>query len=93
MLEEIRKAGVVVEEIVLAPFSMDDIHQLVVDSLHCELHRAEPLAQLIYAKTGGNPFFAIQFLTELAEEGLLAFDSVAAAWTWDLPRITCQGIY
>jgi PAS domain S-box-containing protein len=91
MLEEIRMAGVVVEEIILAPFSMDDIHQLVVDSLHCELHRAEPLAQLIYAKTGGNPFFAIQFLTELAEEGLLAFDSVAAAWTWDLPRIRAKG--
>ena len=30
-------------------------------------------------KTGGNPFFAIQFLTALDEEGLLAFDPDSAA--------------
>jgi len=36
---------------------------------------------------GGNPFFAIQFLMALAEQGLLAFDPRAAMWTWDLLRI------
>ena len=41
-------------------------------------------------KTGGNPFFAIQFLTALAEEGLLAFDPVAPAWTWDVARIRAK---
>ena len=34
------------------------------------------LAELVQEKTGGNPFFAIQFFTALAEEGLLAFDPV-----------------
>ena len=45
----------------------------------------------MYEKTGGNPFFAIQFLAMLAEEGLLAFDPEAAAWTWDLARIRDKG--
>ena len=53
--------------------------------------RARPLAQLVHEKTGGNPFFAIQFLTALAEEGLLVFDPGAAAWTWDLARIRAKG--
>ena len=53
--------------------------------------RARPLAQLVHEKTGGNPFFAIQFLTALAEEGLLAFDADAAAWIWDLARIRAKG--
>src|SRR4029077_6828135 len=62
-LEKIRRAGAAVEEIVLTPLSIDDIDQLVMDSLHCEPHRARPLAQLMHEKTAGNPFFAIQFFT------------------------------
>ena len=46
----------------------------VADALHTEPERARPLAELVYEKTGGNPFFAIQFITALADEGLLAFD-------------------
>ena len=66
-----------VQEIVLAPLGLDDVGRLVADALHCEPERARPLAQLVHEKTGGNPFFAIQFFTALAEEGLLAFDPVA----------------
>ena len=38
-----------------------------------------PLAQLVHEKTAGNPFFAIQFISALAEEGLLTFDHDARA--------------
>jgi PAS domain S-box-containing protein len=89
-LEAIRKAGARVEEIVLAPLGLDDVDQLVADGLHCELERAYPLAQLIQEKTGGNPFFAIQFLTALADEGLLEFDPVMQAWQWAMNRIQAR---
>ena len=52
--------------------------------------RSRPLARLVHEKTAGNPFFAIQFLTALAEEGLLAFDRDAASWKWDLERIRAK---
>ena len=52
--------------------------QLLVDSLHCESERADPLAHLIHEKTTGNPFFAIQFISTLAEEGLLALSMAKA---------------
>ena len=78
-------------EIVLAPLGLDDVGRLAASALHCDLERARPLTQLIYEKTGGNPFFAIQFLTELAEEGLLAFDPVAQAWRWEIDRIHAKG--
>ncbi len=89
-LEAIREAGVRVQEIVLAPLGLDDVGRLVADALHCEPERARPLAQLVQEKTGGNPFFAIQFFTALAEEGLLAFDPVAPAWRWDMDRIRAK---
>ena len=45
----------------------------------------------MHEKTGGNPFFAIQFFMALADEGLLVFDHRAAAWTWDLESIHAKG--
>ncbi len=77
-LEAIREAGGRVQEIMLAPLGLDDVGRLVADTLRCGPERARPLAQLVQGKTGGNPFFAIQFLTTLAEEELLAFDRAAA---------------
>ena len=90
-LEAIRKAGANVQEIVLAPFTRNDLSQLIADALHCKTERARPLAQLVHEKTRGNPFFAIHFVTTLAEEGLLMFNAGAAAWSWDLTRIRAKG--
>jgi PAS domain S-box-containing protein len=86
-LETIRGAGARVQEIVLAPLGRNDVSRLIADALHCEPERARPLVQLVHEKTSGNPFFAIQFLTALAEEGLLALDPVTQAWQWDIDRI------
>src|SRR5258705_7098532 len=86
-LEAIRTAGAPVHEVSLAPLNRDDVARLVTDALHCAPRRALPLAQLVHEKTGGNPFFAIQFFTGLADDGLLAFDPVAPAWQWDIGRI------
>src|SRR5260370_24058217 len=89
-LDAIRKAGARVQEIMLAPLDLADVGQLVADAMHCEPEPARPLAQLVQEKTGGNPFFAIQFFTALAEEGLLAFDPVMRAWQWDMNRIRAK---
>ena len=50
-----------------------------------------PLAELIHEKTTGNPFFAIQFISTLADEGLLTFDYGEGRWVWDLRRIHAKG--
>jgi PAS domain S-box-containing protein len=89
-LEAIRNAGARVEEIVLTPLGLDDIGRLAADALHCEPERARSLAQLVHEKTSGNPFFAIQFLMALNEDGLLVFDPVAPAWRWNMDRIRAR---
>src|SRR6202521_3461059 len=89
-LGAIRKAGARVQQIVLAPLGLDDIGQLVADAMHCEPERVRHLAQLVQEKTGGNPFFAVQFFTALAEEGLLSFDPVTRAWQWNMDRIRAK---
>jgi predicted ATPase len=90
-LAKIRGAGGRVGEIVLAPLRPDDVARLLADALRTELECVRPLADLVFEKTAGNPFFTIQFILALAEEALLAFVPGMAAWTWDLPRIRAKG--
>jgi serine/threonine protein kinase len=89
--EAIRHAGARVQEMVLAPLTQDDLERLLADALHCDPARATPLAQLVHAKTAGNPFFLIQFLHTLADERLLMFDHEQARWAWDPERIHAKG--
>jgi PAS domain S-box-containing protein len=89
-LDAVRKAGARIQEVVLTPLEVDDVGRLLADSLHCNRNSALPLAQLVHERTGGNPFFAIQFLAGLAEEGLLAFDANTSAWISDLARIRAK---
>jgi PAS domain S-box-containing protein len=90
-LDAIRQAGGALQGIVLTPLSREDLGHLLADSLHCEPERAAPLSQLIHEKTSGNPFFAIQFISMLADEALLAFDYGEGRWSWDLNRIHAKG--
>jgi PAS domain S-box-containing protein len=91
MLATIREAGASMREIRLAPLLPGDVERLLADALHTEREHARSLGDLVFEKTGGNPFFTIQFLSALAEEALLTFDPGTATWTWDLPRIRAKG--
>ncbi|MEZ2240866.1 AAA family ATPase [Microcoleus sp.] len=73
-VDEIIKSGAVVNTINLQPLSLADMNQLVADTLICNLSLAQPLTELVYQKTKGNPFFSTQFLKALHEEGQITFD-------------------
>ncbi len=90
-LDAIRQAGAQVQEIRLAPLTRDDLRQMFMDALCCRSERTTPLAQLVHEKTGGNPFFALQFISALAEEGLLRFDHELACWRWEIDRLHATG--
>ncbi len=89
-LDAIKTAGGKVAEIALAPLKPEHLGYVIADALRCEAQRAAPLAQLTHTKTGGNPFFTIQFLSSLAEDGLLGFDYRAAGWVWNIDRIRAR---
>ena len=90
-LGAMRQAGSTLHDIVLAPLGREDLGELLADSLRCEPRHVAPLAQLIHEKTSGNPFFAIQFISTLADECLFTFDYAAARWSWDLKQIHAKG--
>ncbi|HEY9239544.1 MAG TPA: AAA family ATPase, partial [Burkholderiaceae bacterium] len=79
--------GAPISEIALRPLDVEDIGWLVADTLRTDTHRVAALARRVHERTGGNPFFAGQFITELADEHLLLYDAPTAGWTWDIARI------
>jgi PAS domain S-box-containing protein len=86
-LEAMRGDGAPVSAIALRPLDLADIGWLVADTLRTDTHRVVALAQRVHERTGGNPFFTGQFITELADEQLLLYDASTARWTWDTARI------
>ena len=91
-LDDIKKTKALIHTLTLSPLSMTDLNQLICDTLHCDSTRAQPLADLVQAKTGGNPFFVTEFLKTLSTEQLFTFDYDQGQWQWNLEAIKAQQI-
>ncbi|WP_437708496.1 AAA family ATPase [Sorangium sp. So ce448] len=90
-LAEVQKRGATVGDIVLEPLSAAHVGALVAEAVHAAEAEVEPLSQLVHEKTGGNPFFVLQFLITLHNEGLITFDADEGAWRWDIAAIRDKG--
>ncbi|MEG4212345.1 AAA family ATPase [Microcoleus sp. S13_B4] len=86
-VNEIIKSGAVVNTINLQPLSLADMNQLVADTLICNLSLAQPLTELVYQKTQGNPFFSTQFLKALYEDGQIIFNWDVGYWQCDIAQV------
>ncbi|HLO89506.1 MAG TPA: AAA family ATPase [Nostocaceae cyanobacterium] len=86
-LEEIAKARVDVNTIILKTLCLKDLNHLVADTLNCPLDIAIPFTELILQKTKGNPFFSHQFIKSLYEDGLIVFNSNKQYWQCDIFRV------
>ena len=72
-LAELEKNQAVISTITLEPLALHHINQLVAKTLSCSKQLAQPLTELVYQKTQGNPFFTTQFLKGLYEDELIVF--------------------
>jgi PAS domain S-box-containing protein len=85
-IEELKQSPAMLQTITLAPLNFQDTNQLVADTLHCSIERAEPLSTLIDRKTQGNPFFTTQFLKSLQADGEITFNQ-AGYWECDIAHV------
>jgi predicted ATPase len=76
----------------LGPLALPDLTAFVSDTLHRETPYVDVLARLIQKKTDGNPFFVIQFLKTLEQEGHFVFDYAEAGWSFQMDAIAAAGI-
>jgi predicted ATPase/signal transduction histidine kinase/FixJ family two-component response regulator/tRNA A-37 threonylcarbamoyl transferase component Bud32 len=90
-IDKIRQTGATVNDIVLEPLQLLYIEELIADTLN-ESVRSKSLAELLFNKTQGNPFFLSQLLKTLYEEDLLTYDLYSGAWQWNIEQIQTIGI-
>jgi predicted ATPase/signal transduction histidine kinase len=88
MLDRVAEVGETVHALTLRGLGRADVTRLIADALRDVPARVAPLAALVHAKTGGNPFFVNQFLSDLYEKRLL--DHRAGAWHWSVEAIEAQ---
>jgi histidine kinase len=88
-IDDIRKEARVstIEVRALPEASVSD---LVADAVQSHGESTAALAQLVYRKTLGNPFFVGQFIKSIHNEGLLRFER--GGWRWNVEQIEALGI-
>ena len=86
MQEELEKSGCNLSDIHLGALQPSHICDLVADVLHTTVEKAAELAELLFAKTGGTPFFINKFLENLNREGMITYNS-GTGWNWDMAGI------
>ena len=85
LLDNLRKADFSYKEIHLHPLSLIDIHTLVSETLSCDKERCRELAEILYSKTTGNPFFVNTLFKSLYDKNLIYFSE--ERWNWDIQKI------
>ncbi|MGD1805748.1 AAA family ATPase [Dapis sp. BLCC M126] len=86
-LKKLQRQSVNVEKITLNPLSLEQVMELIADTLDKDGNQVKDLAKLIIRKTQGNPFFTEQFITNLYKENLLTFNHHQREWQWDIEQI------
>ncbi len=86
-VQTLEASGARLDRIVLPPLPLSDVKRLVADCLRGDDAETSAFAELVTAKTEGNPFFVIQFLKSAWDEGLLRFDPERRRWRFRLEEI------
>lgn len=86
-LAGITDEGQAIRNIELTPLARATVAQLVGDTLYQTPEAVAELAQLVHAKTSGNPFFVNQLLERLYDQEHIRFDGEQVQWVWDLDEI------
>jgi histidine kinase len=75
----------------IAPLVKEETGELIKETLHHPIERADDFINAIYKKTGGNSFFSLQLLTVLFEENIL-FRNEQGNWQWDEKLLQSRNI-
>ncbi|WED23378.1 AAA family ATPase [Vibrio sp. JC009] len=68
------------------------VSELIADACFCTPEESLPLANLVWKKTAGNPFFTREFIKTLYLDGLLTLNTEKRRWEWNLDEIRTRNV-
>lgn len=91
LISEVQKERSV-ERIHLEPLKIGDLEKMLQSTFSSSAEEIPPLAELVFAKTKGNPFFVFEFIKSLYKKKLVAFDYATNKWKWSICDIQKSNI-
>ncbi|MBW4668334.1 MAG: diguanylate cyclase [Cyanomargarita calcarea GSE-NOS-MK-12-04C] len=93
-LEKLCQTDTLIHNITVESLLLTHVQQLVADTLNeaKATSRVKLLAELVFNKTQGNPFFLTQLLKSLYTENLLVYQVATDSWQWNIHQIQAVGI-
>lgn len=87
MLNSLKQKGYKINSINLKPLHLKSVISLLSDSFHEKEFECEELANAIYRKTGGNPYFIYELLKQLIKTEMIKFNYDERKWDWEIDKI------
>jgi len=87
LLDGVQRADLPLVRVELDPLPEATVATLVAECLDARAGSVGELSDLVFAKTGGNPFFVVRFLRLLDENGLITPNQEAGTWDVDAGAI------
>jgi len=84
---DIQESGINPEAIFLENLNYPDIQNLVEYTIGHSESSLDDLSTLVFKKSGGNAFFANQFIKSIYNNGILFFDPAQRIWKWEREKI------
>lgn len=85
--EALTDSNLIVDSIELKPLTVNDTNEILVETFSCKKDDTHALAELIYAKTQGNPFFINQLLDYLYTKKHIWLSVADYSWKWNIAGI------
>ncbi|HEX9059178.1 MAG TPA: serine/threonine-protein kinase PknK, partial [Clostridia bacterium] len=74
-------------QISLKPLEFSAVNRLIADTFRSDTNETGPLANIIFQKTKGNPFFISRLLSSLYLQGTFTFITEKGQWEYDLEKV------
>lgn len=87
-LEHIRKQEVNVGIIEPGPLDLSHIKRLLAETLSLDMEKVNPIAEICFKKTRGNPLFLHQLLELMHDIGGIFFNPAKGGWEFDFEKLT-----
>jgi hypothetical protein len=92
LAHRLRSFGVPTTMLSLEGLNPKDLNAMISDALCMFPRISEPLSDIIYQKTKGNPFFVLAFMRSLVDRGLLEYSINTRRWVWDEDDVSSMDV-
>jgi hypothetical protein len=92
LTQRLRSFGVPTTMLSLEGLNPKDLNAMISDALCMFPRISEPLSDIIFQKTKGNPFFVLAFMRSLLDSGLLKYSINTRRWVWDEDDVSSMDV-